>query len=65
MSDKTENNVDEKAEIVNEAATEEATIKPNPIDPLQKLPVRRYLDETIVPLLLSGMTQLVKERLNI
>jgi len=29
---------------------------------LKQLPVRAYLDETVVPLLLKGMSQLVKER---
>ena len=29
---------------------------------LQNLPVRAYLDETVVPLLLQGMSALVKER---
>jgi hypothetical protein len=29
---------------------------------LQTLPVRQYLDQTVVPLLLQGLTQLAKER---
>lgn len=29
---------------------------------MQNLPVRAYLDETVVPLLLQGMSALVKER---
>merc|ERR1719464_2066205 len=47
---------EEKQEII----TEE-TVKPT-INPLQKLPVRRYLDQTIVPILLAGMTEIVKDR---
>ena len=29
---------------------------------LQSLPIRAYLDQTVVPILLQGMSQLVKER---
>ncbi len=29
---------------------------------LQSLPIRAYLDQTVVPVLLQGMSQLVKER---
>jgi protein dpy-30 len=29
---------------------------------LQNLPIRAYLDQTVVPLLLQGMSALVKER---
>ena len=29
---------------------------------LQALPIRAYLDQTVVPLLLDGMSSLVKER---
>ena len=29
---------------------------------LQALPIRAYLDQTVVPLLLDGMSALVKER---
>ena len=29
---------------------------------LQTLPIRAYLDQTVVPILLQGMSQLVKER---
>ncbi len=29
---------------------------------LQALPIRSYLDQTVVPLLLDGMSALVKER---
>jgi protein dpy-30 len=29
---------------------------------VQSLPIRAYLDQTVVPILLQGMSQLVKER---
>jgi len=29
---------------------------------LQQLPIRAYLDQTVVPILLMGMSQLVKDR---
>ena len=29
---------------------------------MQSLPIRAYLDQTVVPILLQGMSQLVKER---
>ncbi len=29
---------------------------------VKALPIRSYLDQTVAPLLLKGMTQLVKER---
>ena len=33
------------------------------VDPsLQRLPIRAYLDQTVVPILLDGMSELVKER---
>ncbi len=31
---------------------------------VKALPIRSYLDQTVAPLLLQGMTQLVKERCN-
>jgi protein dpy-30 len=31
------------------------------VDP-QSLPIRAYLDQTVVPILLQGMSQLVKDR---
>eukprot|EP00486_Rosalina_sp_Unknown_P004824 CAMPEP_0201571056 /NCGR_PEP_ID=MMETSP0190_2-20130828/13640_1 /ASSEMBLY_ACC=CAM_ASM_000263 /TAXON_ID=37353 /ORGANISM="Rosalina sp." /LENGTH=63 /DNA_ID=CAMNT_0047995311 /DNA_START=34 /DNA_END=221 /DNA_ORIENTATION=+ len=62
MADASQNETEQKVDIVEDKAAEEPTIIPNPIDPIQKLPVRRYLDQTIVPLLLAGMTELVKER---
>eukprot|EP01083_Nonionella_stella_P185899 679215_1 len=61
MADQTE----EKQDVVTETVEEQPTIeviKPEPSNPLQKLPVRRYLDQTVVPVLLSGMTELIKER---
>mmetsp|Transcript_30824 Transcript_30824/g.47589 ORF Transcript_30824/g.47589 Transcript_30824/m.47589 type:complete len:161 (-) Transcript_30824:50-532(-) len=33
-----------------------------PPAPLQTLPIRAYLDQTVVPILLDGMSELVKER---
>jgi len=29
---------------------------------MQALPIRAYLDQTVVPILLDGMSELVKER---
>ena len=63
MADQIEPNPEEvKPEDPNEPKVQELQTKPNPSDPLQKLPVRKYLDQTIVPLLLAGMTEIVKER---
>merc|ERR1719203_1897708 len=64
MTEVAANNSEEKQEITNETVQqeEEQMIKPDPINPLQKLPVRRYLDQTIVPILLAGMTELIKDR---
>ena len=64
MADVASNNDEQKQETVNDTAQqeEEQVIKPDPINPLQKLPVRRYLDQTIVPILLAGMTELIKDR---
>jgi len=36
-------------------------ILPNSID-LQSIPIKAYLDQTVVPILLQGMSQLVKDR---
>ena len=47
--------------IENEAANETSTSKKPKID-LQGLPVRAYLDQTVVPILLQGMSILAKER---
>mmetsp|Transcript_30273 Transcript_30273/g.49297 ORF Transcript_30273/g.49297 Transcript_30273/m.49297 type:complete len:95 (-) Transcript_30273:151-435(-) len=55
-------NEEQKQDVVAPSEVTESEPKPNTSDPLQKLPVRRYLDQTIVPLLLAGMTELVKER---
>jgi len=33
-----------------------------PFCPTQSLPIRAYLDQTVVPILLDGMSALVKER---
>jgi len=49
-------NIREIAE--SEAALEAAQDKLN----LQALPIRAYLDQTVVPVLLDGMSALVKER---
>eukprot|EP00486_Rosalina_sp_Unknown_P014259 CAMPEP_0201593304 /NCGR_PEP_ID=MMETSP0190_2-20130828/190950_1 /ASSEMBLY_ACC=CAM_ASM_000263 /TAXON_ID=37353 /ORGANISM="Rosalina sp." /LENGTH=109 /DNA_ID=CAMNT_0048052443 /DNA_START=49 /DNA_END=378 /DNA_ORIENTATION=+ len=62
MADESQNETEQKVDIIADTAPEESNIIPNAIDPLQKLPVRRYLDQTIVPILLAGMTELVKER---
>jgi protein dpy-30 len=43
------------------AAESMATAPQAKVD-LQSLPIRAYLDQTVVPLLLQGMAQLVKER---
>jgi protein dpy-30 len=52
--------VDENVEKIIEAESELANKKPK-VD-LQGLPVRAYLDQTIVPILLQGMSVLAKER---
>lgn len=41
---------------------EAAATAPLPKVDVQSLPIRAYLDQTVVPLLLQGMSQLVKER---
>ena len=46
----------ETAEGIKQA--EEVSNKMN----LQALPIRAYLDQTVVPILLDGMSALVKER---
>jgi protein dpy-30 len=43
------------------AAEAVATAAPMKAD-LNSLPIRSYLDQTVVPLLLQGMAQLVKDR---
>ena len=63
MTEVAANNNEEKQETVETTQPEdEPMVKPDPINPLQKLPVRRYLDQTIVPILLAGMTELIKDR---
>nr|CAB3239893.1 protein dpy-30 homolog [Phallusia mammillata] len=47
-------------EIVN-AEKEAVTKTPNTVE-LQALPTRAYLDQTVVPILLSGLSTLAKER---
>ena len=47
---------EETAEGIKQA--EEVSTKMN----LQALPIRAYLDQTVVPILLDGMSALVKER---
>jgi protein dpy-30 len=47
---------EETAEAVKQA--EDVQTKMN----LQALPIRAYLDQTVVPILLDGMSALVKER---
>ena len=51
---------DPKSDEVAEAtkAAEQVQAKMN----LQALPIRAYLDQTVVPILLDGMSALVKER---
>jgi hypothetical protein len=41
------------------AAEAKAVVAPQPKLDLNSLPVRSYLDQTVVPLLLQGMNQLV------
>jgi len=36
--------------------------QPQPKMNIQNLPIRAYLDQTVVPILLDGMSELVKER---
>ena len=47
---------EETAEAIKQA--EDVQTKMN----LQALPIRAYLDQTVVPILLDGMSALVKER---
>ena len=47
---------EETAEAINQAEELQATMN------LQALPIRAYLDQTVVPILLDGMSALVKER---
>lgn len=58
--DKTEDIPAPSGDEISEAnkAVEEVQAKMN----LQALPIRAYLDQTVVPILLDGMSALVKER---
>jgi protein dpy-30 len=47
--------------IIENETNESANIKKLKVD-LQSLPVRAYLDQTVVPILLQGMSVLAKER---
>ena len=53
--------VDENVEKIIESESAELANKKPKVD-LQGLPVRAYLDQTIVPILLQGMSVLAKER---
>ena len=53
--------VDENIEKIIENEAELASNKKTKVD-LQGLPVRAYLDQTVVPILLQGMSVLAKER---
>jgi len=44
------------------AQAESAAASADPKSSLKALPVRAYLDQTVVPLLLQGMSELVKVR---
>lgn len=54
--------LDENAEKIIENETAELATNKKPKVDLQGLPVRAYLDQTIVPILLQGMSVLAKER---
>lgn len=55
--------VDENTEkLIESEASELATNNKKPKVDVQSLPVRAYLDQTIVPILLQGMSVLAKER---
>mmetsp|Transcript_35085 Transcript_35085/g.43324 ORF Transcript_35085/g.43324 Transcript_35085/m.43324 type:complete len:94 (-) Transcript_35085:178-459(-) len=49
---------------VNENSESKVDINSKPENMDKALPVRRYLDTTVVPLLLTGLQELVKERPN-
>jgi hypothetical protein len=44
------------------SAAEKAALDAHATVNLKALPVRSYLDQTVSPILLAGMTQMVKER---
>lgn len=54
--------LDENAEKIIENEQAELAANKKPKVDLQGLPVRAYLDQTIVPILLQGMSVLAKER---
>jgi protein dpy-30 len=54
--------VDENVEKLIESESAELSNNKKPKVDLQSLPVRAYLDQTIVPILLQGMSVLAKER---
>ncbi|CAD5121350.1 DgyrCDS9873 [Dimorphilus gyrociliatus] len=54
-------NVQKIIEGEKQVSTEELAAKKAKVD-LQSLPARAYLDQTVVPILLQGMSALVKER---
>ena len=51
ISNKSDQNADNKSEITN-----------NNKENLNNLPIRAYLDKTVVPLVLQGMAEVAKER---
>lgn len=57
---KEDNNINESNEISENKPESNNNIKPQ--NNQNALPVRRYLDQTVVPLLLTGLQELVKER---
>ncbi len=60
-TDTTAVGVDENLDRIIESETVAAETKKQKVD-LQSLPVRAYLDQTVVPILLQGMSVLAKER---
>merc|ERR1712113_135345 len=48
--------------VESESTATEAAPKKTPRVELQSLPTRAYLDQTVVPILLQGLSQLAKER---
>ena len=61
-NDAPQTGVDENVEKIIESETAELASNKKPKVDLQGLPVRAYLDQTIVPILLQGMSVLAKER---
>ena len=62
---KEESKADEPAPVLNSSEPQErvtdATVEQPKLD-MNSLPIRAYLDQTVVPVLLQGMSALVKER---